>query len=83
MRRIICPNCGYEVRPKREARGSLQTGLIAIILLILEFFISGIFYLVLLGKYRYRCPECGMKIAADNRNHACLLKTWVAQKRDP
>ena len=84
MRRIICPNCGSKVFPKKEACGPLMTGVITGIILILEFItLTGISYFATMGRFRYRCPKCGMTMAAKNRKQTPMLKTWVAQKRNP
>ena len=61
---MICPNpnCGYEGRPRKRARGSLLLGLI----LCAFFIIPGLLYFMLMSGYRYYCPYCDMQIATDN-----------------
>ena len=61
---MICPNpnCGYQGKPKRTARGSVLVGLI----LLCFFLLPGILYFIFMGGYRYSCPKCGLQIAVDN-----------------
>lgn len=61
---IICPNpnCGYQGPPRREARGSILTGLV----LLLFFVLPGILYFILMQGYRYDCPRCGLQIRNEN-----------------
>lgn len=61
---IICPNpnCGYEGKVARKARGSLLTGLILCCL----FLLPGLIYFMFMSGYRYYCPNCKMQIAQDN-----------------
>ncbi len=61
---MICPNpnCGYEGRSRKRARGSLLIGLI----LCSFFLLPGILYFMLMSGYRYYCPCCDMQIAVDN-----------------
>jgi hypothetical protein len=64
MAEMICPNasCGYRGAPDKTPRGNILVGCA----LCLLFLLPGILYFVLLGGYRYRCPNCGIQIAADN-----------------
>lgn len=63
MRAMICPNsqCGYRGAPVRIARGSVLAGLVLLCLFVLP----GLLYFTLKGGYLYRCPNCGLQIAAD------------------
>ena len=57
---IICPNphCGYIGPPKKEARGSM----IVAILLFFLFVLPGLIYMVVMSRYNYVCPRCGVHI---------------------
>lgn len=61
---IICPNpnCAYQGKAQKVARGNCLVGLI----LCLFFLLPGILYFMLMGGYRYYCPNCGMQIGTDN-----------------
>jgi len=60
---IICanPQCGYRGKAKRIPRGSLLTGCLLSLLMILP----GLLYFAFRGGYRYICPRCGLEITAD------------------
>ena len=62
-RTIICPNpnCGYQGRPKRKARGSD----LLLLILLACFVVPGLLYLAFKSGYSYRCPNCGLKVAID------------------
>ncbi len=61
---MICPNpnCGYEGRPRRKARGSFLVGLI----LCCFFLLPGLIYFMFMSGYYYHCPKCKIQIGADN-----------------
>jgi len=61
---IICPNpnCGYEGKPKKKARGSIIVGLV----LCFFFLIPGLLYFIIKSGYRYYCPKCNLQLATDN-----------------
>ena len=60
---MICPypNCHYEGRPKRQARGLLLVGL----WLCGFFLLPGILYFLFNSGFRYFCPRCKMQISED------------------
>ena len=62
--KIVCsnPNCAYQGKAKKKARGSLIVGLFLCCFLLLP----GILYFMLKSGYRYSCPKCGLQMAADN-----------------
>ena len=64
---IICPNpnCGYQGRPKRIARGSMLVA----VLLGFFFIIPALLYMLIYSGYRYECPRCGneIKTGSDRR----------------
>jgi hypothetical protein len=77
---IICPNpnCGYEGKPIKKARGS--TGCLLFLILIggalaltffllpvgLVFLFIALIYGLLKGGYNYLCPQCGMQVRSDH-----------------
>jgi hypothetical protein len=55
VREFICPNCGFEGRPKRVIKGSIFVELILWIFLI----IPGVIYSIWRLSSRYdACPKC-------------------------
>ena len=64
QKQIICPNvnCGFRGIAKAKARGSTIVGLF----LLCCFILPGLLYFMLMGGYRYSCPQCGMQLATDN-----------------
>lgn len=61
---MICPNpnCGYQGQPNREPRGNRAVLLVLLFLCVLP----GALYALLASGYRYKCPKCGLQVAADN-----------------
>jgi len=63
MKNIICsnPNCCYQGKPKKKARGSAALGLILLCFLVLP----GVLYFMFKSGYIYSCPKCGLQIQSD------------------
>lgn len=62
--KIVCanPNCAYQGKAIKKARGSLIVGLFLCCFLLLP----GVLYFMFKSGYRYSCPKCGLQMAADN-----------------
>lgn len=55
-KRMICPNCGFQGKPKRSTRGSLMIEIV----LWLAFIFPGLLYsLWRLSTRSSVCPQCG------------------------
>jgi predicted RNA-binding Zn-ribbon protein involved in translation (DUF1610 family) len=56
--KIICPNCGYEGKPKTKVEGAMFVEF----LLLLFFIIPGLIYSAWRSSTKhYVCPKCGCK----------------------
>ena len=63
LKECICPNpnCKYQGKPIKKAKGSFFVGLI----LCCFFLLPGILYFMIKSGYRYYCPNCSMQIRED------------------
>lgn len=57
-RKVVCPYCKEEMKPRKKARGNTLVGLF----LCLLFLLPGIIYFIAYSGYDKVCRNCGMKL---------------------